>query len=112
MPEGKSANKDSDPGEDGIEEVEGTDRTYADEVKDRAFDTQVSERLVQTLEYSIASFAICFDVCHVRLIRENRLTNKKLRLNSPEPGKDVDCKHCNSGSAATPASAFLAPGSP
>src|SRR5580704_9135174 len=68
MPEGKSANKDSDPGEDGIEEVEGTDRTHADEVKDRAFDTQVGQRLVQTLEYSIASFAICLCVCHLRLI--------------------------------------------
>jgi hypothetical protein len=65
MPEGKSANKDSDPGEAGIEQVEGTDRTHADEVKDRAFDTQVSQRLVQALEDAIGSFVDCFCVSHV-----------------------------------------------
>jgi hypothetical protein len=67
MPEGKSANKDSDPGKDGIEEIEGADRTHADEVEKSALDAQVSERLVQTLEYSIGPLANVYCVCHDRL---------------------------------------------
>ena len=58
MSEGKSANKHSDPGKNGIEEVEGADRLNTDEEEQRAFDTQVSEGLVQALEYPIASL-IC-----------------------------------------------------
>jgi hypothetical protein len=38
MPERKSANKDNDPREDGIEEIERPDRSDANEVEERALD--------------------------------------------------------------------------
>src|SRR5277367_6043732 len=69
MPEGKSTDEHSDPGQDGVEKIEGADCTDADQVKESAFNAQVGERLVQALEYFIRSLSICFYVCHVRLIR-------------------------------------------
>jgi hypothetical protein len=68
MPESKATNENSDPGQNRIEEIEGSDRTHADQVKQSAFDTQVSERFVQTFEYSIGSLANVFCVCHDRLV--------------------------------------------
>ncbi len=57
MTESKSANEDGDAGEDGVEEIEGSHSADADEVKQRAFDAQVSEGLMQALEDSVcASF--------------------------------------------------------
>jgi hypothetical protein len=46
MAEGKTANEDGDTGEDGIEEIEGPHRTYADEVEQSALYAQVGERLM------------------------------------------------------------------
>ena len=69
MPEGKAANEDGDTSEDGIEEVEGPYCADAYEVKQRPFDAQIGERLVQTLEDSIyAVLLLCF-VWHNSLIR-------------------------------------------
>ena len=53
MAEGKAANKDGDPGEDGIEEVERPNCADAYKVEQRPLDAQVGERLVQALENSI-----------------------------------------------------------
>ena len=54
-PKAETANENSDTGEDGIEEIEGPHRTYANEVEERAFHAQVGERLVQALEDSICA---------------------------------------------------------
>ena len=72
MPKGESADEYSDPGQDGIEKIEGAYRTHADEVEKCAFDTQVSERFVQALEHAVGSFANCFGVCHNAPHRESR----------------------------------------
>src|ERR1700744_5165339 len=84
MPEGKSTDEYSDPGQDGIEEIEGADCTHADQVKERALDTQVGERLVQAFEYAIGSLAVCFYVCHVRPHQVSGLNElESSPLNSP-----------------------------
>jgi predicted N-acetyltransferase YhbS len=68
MAEGKTANEDSNTCEDGIEEIERPDRADADEVEERAFHPQVSERLVQALKDSIrATLLMCF-VWHNSLV--------------------------------------------
>jgi hypothetical protein len=68
MPESKTSDEYGDTGEDGIEEVEGPHCADAYEVEQRAFDAQVSERLVQALEDSIcAAFLLCF-VGHIVLV--------------------------------------------
>ena len=61
MAEGKTANKDGDAREDGIEEIEGSHRAHADEVEECALHAQVSEWLVQALINSIcATLLMCF----------------------------------------------------
>jgi hypothetical protein len=68
MAEGKTPDEYGDAGEYGIEEVEGPHCADAYEVEQRAFDAQVSERLVQALEDSIcAAFLLCF-VGHIVLV--------------------------------------------
>ena len=64
MAEGKAAYEDGDTGEDGIKEIEGSHRSYADEVEECALHTQVSERLVQTLEDSICAMLLLWFVWH------------------------------------------------
>lgn len=67
MTECESANENGDTGEDGIEQIEGTHCADADEVEERPLNTQLGERLVQTLEDSIcATLLLCF-FGHVKL---------------------------------------------
>jgi hypothetical protein len=64
MAEGKAANEDGDTSEDGIEEIEGSHRSDADEVEQRPFHTQVGERLMQALEDSICTMLLLWFVWH------------------------------------------------
>ena len=55
MAEDKTADEHCDSGENGVEEIECANCADADEVKQRAFDAQVSEGLVQALEDPVAA---------------------------------------------------------
>jgi hypothetical protein len=67
MPEGKTPTKYGDTREDGIEEIEGAHRPYADEVEQRTFYAQVRERLMQALEDSVCAMVLLFFVWHKSL---------------------------------------------
>src|SRR5580698_8715734 len=68
MTESKTANEHGDTGQDGVEEIEGSHRTDADEVEQSALYAQVGERLMHALEDSIcAMFLICV-VWHKELV--------------------------------------------
>jgi hypothetical protein len=54
-PKAKPPIKTAIPSEKRIEEIEGSNTRDANEVKQRALYTQISERLVQTLEDSVRS---------------------------------------------------------
>jgi len=64
MAEGKTAYEYGYTGEDGIEEVEGPYRADAYEVEQRPFNSQICERLVQTLEDSICAMLLLWFVGH------------------------------------------------
>ena len=64
MAKGKAANEDGDTCEDGIEEIEGPHCANTNEVEQRAFDTQVGERLMQALEDSICALLLLWLVGH------------------------------------------------
>jgi hypothetical protein len=64
MAEGKAANENGDTCEDGIKEIEGPDRSDADEVEESTFHAQVRKRLVQALEYSICAMLLLWFVGH------------------------------------------------
>jgi hypothetical protein len=64
MAEGKAANENGDAREDGIEEIESPYSADAHEVEERAFNAQVSERLMQALEHSICALLLLLFVCH------------------------------------------------
>jgi hypothetical protein len=64
VPEGKPADKNGYSGKKRIEEIEGSNTRDTNEVKQRALYTQISERLVQTLEDSVRSDPCCLMVCH------------------------------------------------
>src|SRR5208337_1759173 len=64
MPEGKTANKDGDARKDGIEEIEGSHRSDADEVEQSALDAQVGEWLMHALEDSICAMLLICVVWH------------------------------------------------
>jgi hypothetical protein len=54
--------RNDDASQDGIEEIESSNRSRADEVEERAFYAKVGERLMQALEYSICALllvAVC-----------------------------------------------------
>jgi hypothetical protein len=68
MAERETANKNSDTGEDGIEEIEGPHRAYANEVEERTFHAQVGERFVQALEDSICTMLLLWFVGHKFLV--------------------------------------------
>src|SRR5580704_936425 len=108
MAEGKAANEDGDTCEDGIEEIESPHRADADEVEQCALHTQVSERLMQALEDSICAMLLLCFVGHKSLVSarvEGRYTpQSQLRTFTASTAIPVP--------AATPASAFFAPGSP
>src|ERR1035437_4284611 len=55
VPECKSADKDGEAGENAVEEVESAHGAHADEVKQRALDAQIRERLMQALEDAICA---------------------------------------------------------
>ena len=55
MAEDKTANEHCDSGENRVEEIECANRADTDEVKQRAFDAQVSEGLMQALEDPVAA---------------------------------------------------------
>jgi hypothetical protein len=62
--ERETANEDCDASEDGIEEVKGSHRSDADEIEQRAFHAQVSERLMEALEDSICTMPLLRFVGH------------------------------------------------
>jgi hypothetical protein len=64
MPESKTPDEYGDTGEDGIEEIEGSHCSDADEVEKRAFHARVGERLVQALEHSICAMLLLWFVWH------------------------------------------------
>jgi hypothetical protein len=64
MAEGKAANENGDTGEDGIEEIEGSHRSDADEVEECPFHSQVSEWLVQALKDSVRTTLLLWFVWH------------------------------------------------
>jgi hypothetical protein len=66
MPEGETANENGDAGQDGIEEIERSNRAHAYEVEQSAFHAQVSKRLMQALEDSICAMHLSL-VCHKSL---------------------------------------------
>jgi len=68
LAECESAYEDGYSGEDGIEKIESSDSTNANEVKQGAFDTQVSEGLMQTLEDSVCPSWSWLHVCHMPLL--------------------------------------------
>jgi hypothetical protein len=68
MAEGKAANEYGDTCEDRIEEIEGSHCANANEVEQRAFDTQVGERLMQTLEDSVRATLLLWFVWHSFLV--------------------------------------------
>src|SRR5258707_10704606 len=53
LTECESAHENGYSGENGVEEIESSDSANANEVKQGAFDAQVSEGLMQTLEDSV-----------------------------------------------------------
>jgi hypothetical protein len=59
MAENESTDEYRDSGENRVEEIECANRADTDEVKQRAFDAQVSEGLVQTLEDPVAALLGC-----------------------------------------------------
>ena len=117
MAEGKAAYEDGDPSKDGIEEVEGAHGAHTDEVEQRPLNAQIGERLVQALENSIcAAFLLCF-VGHIVLfisVARNGIAGRA--TNSPyTPQSQLSTFTARTAMpvpAATPASAFFAPGSP
>ena len=58
---GLIADEHGDPGQEAVEEIEGADGPDTDEVKQRAFDTQVREGLVQALINPVPTpvFGVC-----------------------------------------------------
>src|SRR5208337_1198681 len=72
--------EDGDTGEDGIEEIEGSYRSDADEVEKRAFHPQVGEWFMEALEDSIcAAFLLCF-VGHIVLVSAWHATGSRAEL--------------------------------
>jgi hypothetical protein len=67
LAECESAYEDGYSGEDRVEEIESSDGTHANEVKQGAFDTQVSEGLMQALEDSVCPSRLWLHVCHTPL---------------------------------------------
>jgi hypothetical protein len=67
LTECESAYEDGYSGEDGIEEIESSDSTNANEVKQGTFDTQVSEGLMQALEDSVCPSCLWLHACHMPL---------------------------------------------
>src|SRR5258708_30933190 len=68
MPESKTPDEYCDTGEYGIEEVEGPHCADAYEVEQRPFNSQIGERLVQTLEDSICALVRLWFVRHKFLV--------------------------------------------
>ena len=68
MAEGKSANENSDSGENAVEEVESSYGAHADEIKQRPLDAQIGKRLMQALEDSICPSCVQLHVCHKPLV--------------------------------------------
>src|SRR6266849_5773084 len=68
MAEGKSANEDGNTCQNRIEEIEGSHRSDADEVEERALHTQIGEWLVQALEDSICTVLLVCFVGHRSLV--------------------------------------------
>jgi hypothetical protein len=66
MPEGETANENGDAGQDGIEEVERSNRAHAHEVEQSSFHAQVGKRLMQALEDPICAMHLSL-VCHKSL---------------------------------------------
>src|SRR5208282_3407941 len=52
-----------DPRQDGIEEIEGSHRAHADEVKQSPLHAQIGEGLMQALKHPVCAMLLCF-VCH------------------------------------------------
>jgi hypothetical protein len=67
LAERESTYEDSYSSDNGVEEIESSDSTNANEVKQGAFDTQVSEGLMQALEYSVCPSCLRLHVCHTPL---------------------------------------------
>src|SRR5579862_717824 len=95
MAEGKTANKYGDAGEYGIEEVEGAHCADAYEIEESPFDTQVGERLMQALEYSICAMLLLW------LVRHNPSSKCELNvaLYAPEPTQDIHRENSNARSS-------------
>jgi len=69
VPESRAADKNGHPGKKRIEEIEGSNTRDTNEVRQRALYTQISERLMQTLEDSVRSDPCCLMVCHKALLQ-------------------------------------------
>jgi hypothetical protein len=64
VPESKPPNKNGYSGKKRIEEIESSNARDTNEVKQSALYTQISERLVQTLEHPVRSDPCCIVICH------------------------------------------------
>ena len=60
MTEDGTRNEDDDATDDRIEEVEHSDRRYADHKEKGAFDTHIGKGLMQAFEDSVAALLSCF----------------------------------------------------
>jgi hypothetical protein len=68
MAEGKAADEDGDTCEDGIEEIEGPNRSDTHEVEQCTFYTQIRKRFVEALEDSICAMLRLWFVGHKLLV--------------------------------------------
>jgi hypothetical protein len=116
VPESKPTDKNGYSGKKRIEEIEGSNARDTNEVKQSALYTQISERLVQTLEDSICSTSCCFMVCHKAsplVVTEFYYETGRAVAQTPQSQvKTFTASTAIPVPAATPASAFFAPGSP
>jgi hypothetical protein len=64
MAEGEATEKDRDPCQKRIEEIEGTHSANADEEEKRALDSQIGEGLMQAFEDPIDSFPLWLRAFH------------------------------------------------
>jgi hypothetical protein len=112
MAEGKAANEDGDTGKDGIEEVEGSHGAHTNEVEERPFHSQVSEWLVQALKDSVRATLLLWFVWHSFLDLGAGESGWVGRYTPQSQLKTFTAITAMPVPAATPASAFFAPGSP
>jgi hypothetical protein len=111
MTEGESADEHCYSSKNRIEKIESADSADADEVEKRAFNAQVREGLVQTLEDPIYAMWITPRVCHVPLTFFAAMDDCNglscVSLNAPEPTQDIHSENGNTCPSGYASQCFL-----